>query len=176
MSQIEEEKELKIKVEYGLANLVYLPVPVPKTDGKKYSVKFVKDVRMVHRSGRKTGFLIPEAFKKLLLSKMKGSKKRTIIEFAMATYRYEKPREVFNIVYTIAIKHKSDNFRHSIGREMVTGRVKRYLRDKYKSYKAYDLETDSWIVKIDPNKKIPDFIHVEQEVFDELTSFKSGVS
>jgi len=168
MSQIEEKKEeeLKIKVEYGIANLTYLPTPVEEKGGK-YKVKFVKDVAIFHRSGRRTGFLIPEPFKKLLLPKMKGLIGVKRVEFAMATHRYEEPREVFNVVYAIAIKHKFDTFSRSVAREIVTGRIKRYMKDGYiKEIKQLlpgtlsngKQEGISWVTGK------PDFIHVEQEV------------
>lgn len=163
MSQIEEkEEELKIKVEYGIATPVYSPFRVPKKGGG-HTVKFEKDISVSHRSGRRTGFLIPEPFKKLLLPKMKFGKNHKCVDFAMATHRYEMPREVFNILYAIAIKHKSDNFNRKVGRKIVTGRIKRYLKDAYRSYKGYTFENE-YGDKMFFKWKMPRFIYIEQEV------------
>lgn len=146
MNQIEKE-ELKIKVEYGIAIRSVTPIPTVK-NGRSVVI-WRKELIFQHRSGRRTSFSIPEEFHKLIYCKLKGKTARKIIEFAMATYRFERVCEDFVTVYAIAIKHKSDNFRRSIARKIVTGRIKRYLKDKYASYKGFD-----W--------KSPDFIHVEQ--------------
>ena len=125
MSEIEKE-ELKIKVEYGIA------------------YKWGKDLISNHRSGRRTEFNIPKPFHKLIFSKMRGKFARKFVEFTLATYTYEESRMNFTTIYAISIKHKSDNFRRNIAREIVTGRVKRYLKDTY-------------------NWKRPIFIHIETE-------------
>lgn len=174
MSQIEEKEEkLKIKVEYGYAYCSFVPVKIPQPQhehlvemAKKTKLHFKREMFAVHRSGRRSDITVPEPFKKLLMVKMKGKNGSVPVEFTMATYRYEEPREVFNILYAIAIKHKSDNFRRSVGREMVTGRIKRYLKDKYvkeiKQLFAGTLpngkqESISWVTEK------PDCIHIEQE-------------
>ena len=104
MSEIKKE-ELKIKVEYGIA--------VRSSSGKELYFR--------HRSGRCSMFEIPKVFHKLITPKMRGKTARRFVEFTLATYTYEESRINFKTIYAISIKHKSDNFRRIIAREIVTG-------------------------------------------------------
>lgn len=165
MKELVKEEELLIKVEYGCAYITRILVeknPQPHEhliESAKKETKWKRVLGIIHRSGKRNDFEVPEPFKKMLMSKIALKKDHPIIDFALATYHSEK---LGQIIYTIAITHKVDNFRRKIAREIVTGRIRRYLKDKYKTYKGYDFEDELGNTLFWLDRR-PKFIHVEVE-------------